>query len=239
MRLALATFASILLHAMVIRHYSWTAQFPDQHRNDLTARIVALPGPAVPFTPSPPVPPATPDTERVELPRKPAPARPVARTPEVLPETQSASASAASPSPSVVAAPARDAAVESRIRGTVRVEIEDEPDELPDIESERITLSEFVPSKSTRRRATFDEQALQVRWPEDVPGERRKFAVPLLVFVDASGEVREALVVEDIAPRPFVEAAVAAVSSLRFEPALAAGGPVASRLLMVFRFGYD
>lgn len=237
-RLAFALVASALLHVAAIRGLDWRREVPDRHRNDLTARIVALPSLLAPPREEAPPPPAlpAPSPEPPAPPREP-PARPapVSAAPAVEPQRTEA------PPPAEIASPPRNAPAESRIRGTVQVEIDEEPDPPRELESDVLDPRDYLPAKAVQQRATLDEDVLarQLRWPADVAGRRRPVAVPLMVFVDEEGQVRDCIVLEAGLPDAFVEVARAALSAARYEPARVAGKAVRSRLPIRVQFGYD
>ena len=119
------------------------------------------------------------------------------------------------------------------------MELDDEPDPLPEIESDLVRLQDYPRAVPPTRPAGLDDAMLRVLWPADWTGERKKVVVPVLVFIDDAGVVRDAVLVEDNAPRPFVDAALSAILAVRVLPAVGTDGPVPSRLFLVVRFGYD
>lgn len=63
--------------------------------------------------------------------------------------------------------------------------------------------------------------------------------VVLSVLIDASGNVSDVRVVESEPPGVFDEAAVAAVKTWRFQPAMYEGNPVAIRVTQPLSFGFE
>jgi TonB family protein len=99
------------------------------------------------------------------------------------------------------------------------------PEETPPAQKQPVITP---PVLKTNTGALYPEQALSEGFQETVD-------VPLLLTIDATGAVTQA-VVEKPVGHGFDEAAIAAAQKLLFEPAARDGKPVASRTRFVYRF---